>query len=37
LLVYISQKAHLFHEQPKVTCRISEFASLGGRNKGSWY
>jgi hypothetical protein len=29
--VYISQKLHLFHEQPSVTGRISESASLGGR------
>ena len=35
--VYISQKVHLFQEQPLVTCRISELASLGGRYTGSMY
>src|SRR5690554_2839473 len=35
--VYISQKVHWFHEQPLVTGRISDFASLGGRNTGSTY
>src|SRR5690554_759597 len=35
--VYISQKVHWFHEQPLVTGRISEWASLGGRNTGSMY
>ena len=33
--VYISQKVHLFQEQPSVTGRISDCASLGGRNTGS--
>jgi len=33
--VYISQKVHLFHEQPSVTGRISDSASLGGRKTGS--
>lgn len=31
----ISQKVHWFHEQPSVTGRISDSASLGGRNTGS--
>src|SRR6056297_2296506 len=35
--VYISQNMHLFQEQPSVTGRISESASLGGRNTGSTY
>ena len=29
--VYISQNVHRFQEQPSVTGRISESASLGGR------
>ena len=29
--VYISQNVQRFHEQPSVTGRISESASLGGR------
>ena len=33
--VYISQKVHWFHEQPLVTGKISDLASLGGRNTGS--
>ena len=35
--VYISQNAHLFQEQPKVACIITEFASAGGRKTGSLY
>jgi hypothetical protein len=33
--VYISQKVQWFHEQPSATGRISDSASLGGRNTGS--
>ena len=33
----LSQKEHLFHEQPVVTCRMSEPASAGGLNTGSVY
>jgi hypothetical protein len=33
----MSQNVHLFHEQPLVTCRISDFHSLGGRKTGSIY
>ena len=33
--VYISQKVHWFQEQPSVTGRIRDSASLGGRNTGS--
>ena len=33
--VYISQNRHRFHEQPSVTGRISDSASLGGRKTGS--
>lgn len=29
--VYISQKVHRFQEQPSVTGKINELASLGGR------
>ena len=30
----MSQKEHLFHEHPTVTCKISESASAGGRKTG---
>jgi hypothetical protein len=33
--VYISQNVQAFQEQPLVTGRISECASLGGRKTGS--
>jgi hypothetical protein len=33
--VYILQKVQRFHEQPSVTGRISDSASLGGRITGS--
>lgn len=33
--MYISQNVHLFHEQPLVTCRMSEPPSAGGRKTGS--
>ena len=35
--VYISQNVQWFHEQPLVSGRISESASLGGRKTGSTY
>ena len=34
---YISQNAHLFHEQPKVAWIITDFDSAGGRKTGSLY
>lgn len=33
----MSQYVHLFQLQPLVTCRIREWASLGGRKTGSMY
>lgn len=33
--VYISQNVQRFHEQPSVTGRMSDSASLGGRKTGS--
>jgi len=33
--VYISQNVQRFQEQPSVSGRISDCASLGGRNTGS--
>src|SRR5690554_5929686 len=35
--VYISQNVHWFQEQPLVTWRIKDLASLGGRKTGSMY
>ena len=35
--LYISQKEHLFQEQPLVICNIRDLHSLGGLNTGSIY